>query len=1288
MAGQSASGREPRIPLAVADAPTQRFYAMALFGGVQVWKFSRIAAALVWNTPKSVWEPTTVFRALLLDFCLVYGLWWLAIPTGSPPIRDTRTGAVMTGAGASQRPLKLFDYVIACLILMTIDVLVLGDATEISGHTSSALITILSPVLSLAGLDPSIHLGLAGGRIRERDVVQPWTHLAGQHTVHLLPYGTASLAPSRSCLCISTGSVTIPVVFHHTVPIAVEYSMTNLETGKISHYTLKSPKLRTRSKHSVVEAMQSDNSPDIPSQGQPLSLQERKGLRAAARQRAADQTDTELVLDLDIKQPGILQLVSVMDKNHNFAQLTDATHAIVVACPEAQILSDTPRDYCLNQEGVLHVAVQGLAPLQLSYDHTTQGNTRRQTLSRLASASDMYDMPHTPIEKQLAIWNQSKSPDKLKFAQASKFNVPVSLDLGNPGVQRFQLSFVSDACGNQVAIRDTAEVRVQSRATAHFDAVQCTGKPQKLLRNSTGITLPIRVQAADDRHSWSAQVQFQPADPSKSPWMRSISLENPQLQVTEPGTYTLSTLHGPVCAGDIGAPWTCEVAEVPYPSADIHFESIEDPCAGTVGVKALSVLQGDPPFRLYYEVQRQGQPARRQVRIVEHRTRDQLEFWPKTEGLVTYRFLALDDANYARVPLDGPSFTQVVHPLADAAFTAPGDAKHAVAHSCGRAEAEAEIALSGHGPWELDYVVRGTNHAPAEHRTVSIDRSPFKLQVNLPQEVSRSDTSATISLERLRDGKKCETRLATRDLQIDLSHLRPTIGFLHSNQTQMRKITVRDGAPVELPVRLTGDSPWQVAYTYQASAEHPTEMFNVTLHSPNDKLEVYAPGIYTLHSISDAHCPGEVLSEQQVFHVAVRPRPSAGFAPSAGRMMPNGTCLRMPVCVHTPDAAPLQLNGHAPITLRYVVDAAKASSDSHTFATSLTNPPLSLVTDQPGWHTYEILDVGDALYTSAGISPAVGAQRLEQMVYPRASAYFATNKKPISFCVGDRFQGAFPRLQLLGTPPFEVHMTLHADAASGMQASDAITSYSFTEVVHKTHYTPHLDTDQFVFGASGRWVLRVDSVKDATHCAAEFDQLPMVQFDVVETAGITPQSARTDYCVGEQIHYVLQGMSPWTIEYTLNGKQQKATSRTSEFVRTADQPGTLVMHSAAHQQNQCRSANQATTAYIHPLPSVRVSSGWHRVESLHRGKEASITFNLQGDAPFAFTYQRTEPVDRVAHPRVLETHTVEKVHGNQYTIHTTQEGTWSVIWIQDRWCQVSLGEASGPASWNSMSITQ
>ena len=77
MAATTRERGEPRIPLAVVDAPTQRFYAAAVFVGVQAWKWTRIVAlhwlhkAPVRGLGRSI-EPTTLFSALLLDLSLIH----------------------------------------------------------------------------------------------------------------------------------------------------------------------------------------------------------------------------------------------------------------------------------------------------------------------------------------------------------------------------------------------------------------------------------------------------------------------------------------------------------------------------------------------------------------------------------------------------------------------------------------------------------------------------------------------------------------------------------------------------------------------------------------------------------------------------------------------------------------------------------------------------------------------------------------------------------------------------------------------------------------------------------------------------------------------------------------------------------------------------------------------------------------------------------------------------------------------------------------------------------------
>lgn len=70
------------------------------------------------------------------------------------------------------------------------------------------------------------------------------------------------------------------------------------------------------------------------------------------------------------------------------------------------------------------------------------------------------------------------------------------------------------------------------------------------------------------------------------------------------------------------------------------------------------------------------------------------------------------------------------------------------------------------------------------------------------------------------------------------------------------------------------------------------------------------------------------------------------------------------------------------------------------------------------------------------------------------------------------------------------------------------------------------------------------------------------------------------------------------------------------------------------------------------------------------GDQAEILFTLMGQPPFTFTYQRTElSTKKGVQGKVMETHTVSGVTAKEYSIFSALEGTWTVTFIQDRYCR-------------------
>lgn len=1228
--------REPRIPLAVVDAPTQRFYAAAAFFGVQAWKWMRLVAVHWFHAPRArgmmqFFEPTSFFVVLLLDFSLCYALHWLAIPPRATGTPASAVAPPQQAARTLRRPWTAWHYVGLFLILAAADAIVLLPYDDALAWVPAVL---PGPAVWSVG----------ERRVRLDHIVRPRAHISGQHTIHIVPYGTAHFAPATTCMCLGENvrEVHIPVVFNQTVPASLTYSITDPVSGHKSVHTIKHPKTsaQTRARAPGTEAQE----PDVPRGAHVLSLAERKRARQAAKQRASDMP-VETVHDLRITHTGILQLESVVDRQANEALVGPET-VTLVECPRASFVHGAS-DYCMGEEALVEVMLHGTPPLSLEYELLRGSEPPKQIQHQHTL---LHHSPHMPAT--------------------------IALGLPLPGTQTVRLKSVRDACGNAAALQDAYDVQVHAQAQVHFDPMQCVpGRPLKLLRTSPGLDVRVQLQQAGPSDAWDVQVVHRPDGNATTTWKTLAPGGGRSRQVVwtlergthtkrldQTGLYTIEGLSSQFCAGQVGSPWTCEVVDVPLPRASIHFESIEDPCAGTVGVKALSDLEGEPPFRLVYETQRAGQAPRRHERVVRDQTRDELEFWPNMEGLVTYRFLELNDANYQHVPLDGPSFTQIAHPLASASFVGANSDQDAVVSSCGEPTVQADVAFSGTGPYSLEYSTRGgAGGEPVYWHVDNIEEARTTLNLTLPP---NHQGRATVSLLRLRDGKGCERRLATRDLRVDVRRPNAAVGFARQHAV------VQEHTYADLPLRLKGTPPWFISYTL----DHGRENGTATLHDANEALRVSEPGSYTITGVRDAHCAGSVLPQQETAEVVMRPRPHAFFVDTT---QPNGLksgVVRLPpVCVSTPYTATIALQGQPPVEVKYqqttLADSGTTLTRGNTLSSSEPNASVPLKTNVPGWFSYNIVSISDAFYPhTAAAAPAL----LEYRVWPRPDAKFVHDEpQRITACVGGTWERR-PILHLFGTPPFQVDMVLRPVHIEGQAVPTR-----FAQTVHESTWHVMPPT---VMSVPGTWELRVERVQDA-HCVNEA-ATASVLVDVVESAGVVPVTNRMHYCVGERMDFVLQGMSPWTVEYTFLGRTSHVTARKAEFWRLADRPGVLSVLGAAHGSNTCRKTHAPIERIVHALPSAHVSAGANLVESLREGGHAEIVFTLEGEPPFSFTYQRTEPADTHARPKVLETHTVNQWQANEYRVPTSQEGTWSVVWMQDRWCQVSLGEVSGPASWS------
>lgn len=1078
---------------------------------------------------------------------------------------------------------------------------------------------------------------------------------------------------------------------------------------------------------------------------------------------------------------------------------------------------------CPGDSAQLQIGVLGTAPLEVSYRRVLQLNRlsgRGKSLDETLKISHIAD-PHllsplvgTDIASTEAVLSAlldrrraSKPATEFKtfdWAVPQLRTAALFFSADVPGTYDYVLERVRDACGNEVsgdailragrasATRKSLAVqhsashrsnlsyqRLQVHSRAHAAIVGCSAdKPLRLLRggHSVDVVLKLSNVETDANFEWTALVRFQSQTNETigdvpQGWTRNVTVGKDgtaHVKADAPGTYAIEKLDGTYCSGEIGSPWSCLVVEVPPPTAEITFAAIEDVCAGSVGVNALAVLSGQPPFRLQYEIQKAGRGPVRQERIIE-RTREEFEFRPSTEGAVRYRFVGLSDSNYRAISLDGPFYEQVVHPLASARFVQTGHQtprqanQSIIMRSCEGNRAYAAVELEGKGPFDLTYAVRasdtksvaptreGRKVVAVEQYTVKAISGPhYDLNIELPPHINAHGGSLTVSLVSIKDAKNCERALTTSDINIEIRRVEPTAAFILPNDHQRKSpagqgvTEILEGAEARLPVRLEGEGPWKVEYLREGEPMPVT----ATLRTAEAELIVDRPGTYRLLSVHDAFCNGKSLSAMSTWVVFTRNRPSVQFESEAGvRSANNGSLLRPAVCKGTPDSAGLRTTGHYPVQITYehlspawlqddirqqqnqrslMTDGSETGSgrrQRRTFSTAQENTALHLTTSTPGLHKYQLIEIGDAVYPLSALPPPSSISRssqgmdnlqlVEQYVHPLPTAQFVETNgtggrragvKKESYCLGDTLsssrskgnKGSFaPAVRLSGTPPFTLEFKL--TSASDSQAS----SRRFVRSKIQTH-TVALDVDghdvsdnngkPFRFDASGKWTFQILSLVDGNGCSSVGVSTThngganpdlggaggaFADIEVAETASIAPIGTRTDYCVGENVEYVLQGTPPWTVHYAFNGKESSASNlRASFFSRVAEREGVLEIRSVAHQTNTCRRVIDAKREsgmrrIIHPLPRAKIMEGGSTVQDLREGAMATIFFRLEGTPPFSLTYQHLQPEDYYTHPRVLSEATVAGIMEHEYRISTHEEGTWRIVWLQDRFCQSS-----------------
>ncbi|PVU94529.1 hypothetical protein BB559_002969 [Furculomyces boomerangus] len=265
------------------------------------------------------------------------------------------------------------------------------------------------------------------------------------------------------------------------------------------------------------------------------------------------------------------------------------------------------------------------------------------------------------------------------------------------------------------------------------------------------------------------------------------------------------------------------------------------------------------------------------------------------------------------------------------------------------------------------------------------------------------------------------------------------------------------------------------------------------------------------------------------------------------------------------------------------------------------------------------------------------------------------------------------------------------------------------EIPNINDFTQSISLSEYLVAQTGRFKLRLLRIMDSNKClyskATRGNQIVEagIEIEYVEAPTISPslQSANSNIngrnvqdrysssqndnivsrdvinknvCKGDILSFDIVGFPTWSVHYTYNDRVHKNELTKPVFRKRMTSPGNFSINRVCHQiANTCCANINNLNYVVHPLPSVKVGGGQSVQQSIRQGEQVQVKFELKGEPPFTFTWQRRSlaPAGSSGHRamgKVLETHTVQDLYDHVYTLSTSMEGVFQVTYIQDKFC--------------------
>lgn len=1208
----------PMIPFTVVDAPSQRLYVALFYTALTIWRLYDYLG-LVSDEAESLWM---FMKWLAIDSVFLYGLPELQIPW-------LQWSSSMTAV------LVILHTVLNALLMFRVP------------------IPVTSWFLAFTKIVYDRELAVSERSVKPASILQNSSLILGKQIIHILPEGSAMLNPDQSPFCLGHlgTSVDLPIRINQTNPISIELLRIDLDTN---------------ANETIVVTTKEIN----------------KLKRQAERNFAKNDRISPRVLHYTVKETGLYRLERVLDESKLEVQrrLSDT---LVVQCPRATVKT-TSQDKCKGDLSDFYLQVEATPPLKVKYSKTVNRNDQDRVLLSIHPENLVSPLARQQTSGALVSLDSPTGVD-VSWARTQTIDIPVNESLGISGGWQYLIDEVHDACGNVVNYSDIRLSQLGPQKALkghqleqHFSVHE---RPRIALREYNS-QHPIKVEKGKSKMlpihlsstgagkledaPYTLSYLFTPQEDllpdqkhSNAATIKEIRVMDTShgIEIREAGLYTLHSVGTRFCAGDIMEPSSCLLLNPPEPDLAISAENIPDKCAGSsIGLLVDLDLSGTPPFHVHYSIRQRGAGVTPKVEKID-RLHTQLELKPLQAGHYTYQFSSISDAVY-RDPRSlrhkDVILEQDVKPPAAARILDSQPKRRA----CIEEPVTFAIQILGEPPYSVDYelVHRGRRQ---KHTIADIQESIYRLTT----EPLTDGGEYTLALISITDRSGCRISLK-EEAKVDVGLQRPRAVFGHLEGK--RSIQALEVKKIHLPLRLQGESPWTVAYRNRDDATG--QLIERTLRDSNDHIEVTAEGTYEIVYARDAHCPGTVDISGHRFSVSWIPRPSLELSESPLVTYTRGIYVKKGVCEGDEDVTDISFTGTAPFNVEYEqrhkLDHGSQSMIPKKFSAGLNMASLRMETSEAGIYEYKFSKLGDTSYNH---DPRKFAPlTVQQLVHPKPSARFTEAGKTYKYCQGEEAGDEVVPISFTGLPPFHLELEIKHYAKSKPELINV----------------PNVETDRYNLHiphrvlALGTHSVTIRKVQDSRGCQRNMDlNAPHVQVSVADIPSISPLEDQEDHCVGDRISYTLSGTPPFSVFYTFQDQERKASVPSTDFRRIAEKPGIFVVTALSDQRSTdaCK-AKTKITKVIHEMPSVRVSKGRTATVDIHEGGVAEILFEFGGTPPFHFTYTRSTTPPKGKKQEVLETKN-EISHEYSKTIRASDEGMYEVVSIRDRYCAFSRQKA-------------